>query len=152
MLIHDLSAEECGRVLTAAEVGHLACANQGQPYVVPIHIAFDAERHCVYCVSAIGQKVEWMRANPRVCLAVDHITDKNHWRTVVISGTYEELRGAADADDAERRCLRLFERRPEWWLPAMGGRLARDYRGVVLFRIRIERMTGRRATRDLGSG
>jgi hypothetical protein len=54
MLIHDLSAEECGRVLTAADLGHLACANHGEPYVVPIHLAFDAERRCVYGVSAIA--------------------------------------------------------------------------------------------------
>lgn len=147
MLIHDLSAEECGGVLAAADVGHLACANHGQPYVVPIHFAYDVERNCVYGVSAIGQKVEWMRANPLVCLAVEHVIDKNHWRTVVIAGTYEELRDAADTADAQRRCLRLFEQRSEWWLPAMADRLEHGYRGVVLFRIRIDRMTGRRAAR-----
>ena len=148
MQIHDLNREECAGVLSAADVAHLACARRGEPYVVPIHFSFDAERHCVYGVSAIGQKVEWMRANPRVCLAVEHVSDKNHWKTVVITGTYEELRNVADAEDAQRRCLRLFERRTEWWLPAMAARLGQDYHGVVLFRIRIDRMTGRAAARD----
>ena len=130
MLIHDLSPEECANVLQRAVLGHLACAKEGEPYVVPIHFAFDAERRCVYGVSMIGQKVEWMRANPRACLAVSDILDKDHWTTVIIAGSYEELRDTADAEDAERRCQQLFETRKEWWFPAMATRRTRDPRAV----------------------
>jgi nitroimidazol reductase NimA-like FMN-containing flavoprotein (pyridoxamine 5'-phosphate oxidase superfamily) len=148
MLIHDLSGDECVKVLQGTSVGHLACARDGEPYVVPIHFAFDPDRRCVYGVSMLGQKVEWMRANPRACLAVTDITDKHHWETVIIAGTYEELRDAPDADDAERRCQELFERNKEWWFPAMATRPAHQPRSVILFRIRIDHMTGRRAARS----
>ena len=148
MLIHDLSTQQCADVLQGAVLGHLACAKQDEPYVVPIHFAFDAERRCVYGVSMIGQKIEWMRANPRACLAVSDISDKDHWTTVIIAGAYEELRDTADPDDAERRCMRLLATRKEWWFPAMATRGSQDPRGVVLFRIVIEQMTGRQSARS----
>jgi nitroimidazol reductase NimA-like FMN-containing flavoprotein (pyridoxamine 5'-phosphate oxidase superfamily) len=148
MLIHELSAEECAGVLHAASVGYLACAKDGEPYVVPIHYAFDAERRCLYGLSMVGRKIEWLRANPRACLAVDDITDKNHWKTVIVAGAYEELRDAADREDAERRCHQLLGNREEWWFPAMAKSRTREPRGVVLFRIRIEQMTGRRSARS----
>ncbi len=148
MLVHDLSTEECANVLRSTFVGHLACARDGEPYVVPIHFAFDAERRCVYGVSGIGQKIEWLRANPRACLEADVITDKKHWNTVIVTGTYEELRGAADEEDAERRCQELFKNYNEWWFPALAKRRTQAPREAVIFRIRIERMTGRRSGRS----
>ena len=39
MLIRELSALECMRILTANRVGRLACAKDGQPYVVPFYYA-----------------------------------------------------------------------------------------------------------------
>jgi uncharacterized protein len=71
--------------------------------VVPIHYSFDADQHVIYVVSSEGQKVEWMRPNPRVCLTVDEISDKNHWTTVVLNGSYEEVTGLDDSGDAQKR-------------------------------------------------
>jgi nitroimidazol reductase NimA-like FMN-containing flavoprotein (pyridoxamine 5'-phosphate oxidase superfamily) len=67
---------------------------------------------------------------------------------VLVVGVYEELRNAADRDDAERRCHALFQDHQEWWFPAMAKRRSAEPRGVVLFRIRIEQVTGRRSTRS----
>ncbi|TIU55065.1 MAG: pyridoxamine 5'-phosphate oxidase family protein, partial [Mesorhizobium sp.] len=39
MLIRTLSALECTKLLTANRLGHLACAKDGQPYVVPLYYA-----------------------------------------------------------------------------------------------------------------
>jgi uncharacterized protein len=149
MLIHDLTADDCAGILTRTHVGHLACAKDGQPYIVPIHFSFDADQRCVYSVATVGQKIEWMRANPRVCLEVEDIADKDHWQTVVLSGTYNELGDAPGDAEARRRCHSLFEQRPEWWLPATAQRPPRELRAVVLYRIRIDRMSGRRAARNV---
>ena len=148
MLIHDLAFDECVQLLQRNSVGHLGCAKEDEPYVVPIHYSFDVEQHVIYVVSSLGQKVEWMRANPRVCLTVDEITDKNHWTTVVLNGSYEEVGDLNDSDEAQKRSQRLFHQRKEWWLPAMARHSADDAREVIVFQIRIDRMTGRRSRRS----
>jgi uncharacterized protein len=152
MLIHDLDFDECVQLLQRNAVGHLGCAKDGEPYVVPIHYSFDAGQHVIYAVSTVGQKIEWMRANPRVCLTVDEITDKNHWTTVVLTGSYEEL-DDADSGDAQKRSQRLLQQRKEWWLPAMAKHSPDAARKVVIFQIHIDRMTGRRSMRsDIATG
>jgi hypothetical protein len=148
MLIHDLAHDECVQLLRRNSVGHLGCAKNDEPYVVPIHYSFDADLHVVYVVSTLGQKVEWMRANPRVCLTVDEITDKDHWSTVVLHGSYEELEDIPDSGHAQQRSQQLFQQRKEWWLPAMGKHATEGPRKVVIFQIRIDRMTGRRSRRS----
>lgn len=148
MLIHDLTFDECVQLLQRSSIGHLGCAKDGQPYVVPIHFAFDADQHAIYVVSTEGQKVEWMRANPRVCLTVDEISDKNHWTTVVLDGAYQEIGGGGDSSDARDRSQQLFQERKEWWLPALAKRAGDSSHKVVLFQIRIDRMTGRRSRRS----
>jgi uncharacterized protein len=145
MLIHDLASDECVQLLQRNSVGHLGCAKDDEPYVVPIHYSFDAERQVIYVVSTLGQKVQWMRANPRVCLTVDEITDKNHWTTVVLNGSYEEI---DDSGDAGTRSHQLFQQRKEWWLPALAKHSPGAARKVVVFQIRIDRMTGRRSMRS----
>ncbi len=125
----------------------IACARHDQPYIVPIHFSFDAERKCLYSFSAIGQKIDWMRENPRVCVEVDDIADKDHWTTVLIFGGYEELTDSSDDIDARRRARILFEGRSEWWFPAAGKTESGTPSAVVIYRIRIDRMTGRQAAR-----
>jgi len=148
MLIHDLAFDECVQLLQRNSVGHLGCAKDDEPYVVPIHYSFDAEQHVIYVVSTLGQKVEWMRANPRVCLTVDEISDKNHWTTVVLNGAYEEIGDADVSNEAQKRSQRLFQQRKEWWLPAMAKHAGEATRRVLVFQIRIDRMTGRRSRRS----
>ena len=58
---------------------------------VPISYSFDAARDCLYCFSAVGQKILWMRDNPKVCVQFEEIHDKDHWATVLVFGRYEEL-------------------------------------------------------------
>jgi nitroimidazol reductase NimA-like FMN-containing flavoprotein (pyridoxamine 5'-phosphate oxidase superfamily) len=39
MVIHEISREQCLRVLARAWVARLACAHENQPYVVPVYLA-----------------------------------------------------------------------------------------------------------------
>ena len=82
MLVHELSATDCLEVLRRSDLGRLACAHNDQPYVVPIHFSFDAGRNCLYACSTVGQKIGWMRQNPKVCLEIEEFADKDHWTTV----------------------------------------------------------------------
>ena len=148
MLVHELSPNDCADVLSRTDVGRLACTRDDQPYIVPIHFSFDRERHCVYGFSGVGQKVRWMRENPRVCLEVERISGRGHWQTVLAFGRYEEIGDAPDDADTRRRALERFQQRREWWLPGAARVEGRDPHPVVVFRILIDRLTGRRAAQE----
>lgn len=146
MLVHELSADECLAVLACSDFGRLACAYGNQPYIVPVFYAFEASRRCLYAFSTVGQKIEWMRENPLVCVEIEDIRDKTHWTTVLVFGRYEELTDTPEDTAARHAAQRLFQERPEWWLPAAAKVPTREERGrMVVYRIQIDHMTGRRA-------
>ena len=73
MVIREMSKKECLRKLTGARLARLACSRENQPYVVPVYLACDEASGCLYGFTTPGQKIEWMRANPRVCVEVDEV-------------------------------------------------------------------------------
>ncbi len=146
MTIHELTVAECEAFLGNATVGRLGCAHRNQPYIVPVSVYFSRDEKCVYGFSTVGQKIEWMRENPNVCLEVDLISDQREWTTVLAVGRYEEL---GDSHRAERqRALELFQGHPRWWLPA-GARLVSggEHASRVIYRIHISSISGRKAVR-----
>jgi len=146
MLIRELTDDECIEVLSRNHLGHLACARLDQPYVVPIHFSFDAAPRCVYAFSTVGQKVRWMRDNPKVCLEVAEVADKQHWVSVVANGLYQEIQGDSKEEDARRRAAELFDQRAEWWLPGVANVPWRGRSDIVIYRIKIARLSGRRTS------
>src|SRR5262252_10382722 len=82
MNIDELNQQECLDFLSRASVARLACSRDGQPYVVPIGIAYDADY--IYCFSTEGMKIDWMRANPKICLQADEIKGQSDWVSVVV--------------------------------------------------------------------
>lgn len=62
MRIRILSALECTKILTAHRVGRVACARNGQPYIVPFYYAH-ADNH-LYAFSMPGEK-RWMPDLPK---------------------------------------------------------------------------------------
>jgi uncharacterized protein len=107
MRIREMNRTECARVLASAPVARLACARENQPYVVPVSLAYDEASGCLYGFTTVGQKLEWMRANPLVCVEVDEVTSRDSWVSVIAMGRYEELPshagGAADPPRAPVR-------------------------------------------------
>src|SRR5262245_54151651 len=73
MLVQEMTEAECLNTLARTRLGRLACAHQNQPYIVPIYFAY--EQPYLYAFTTPGQKVEWMRYNPLVCLEVDEVED-----------------------------------------------------------------------------
>ena len=132
-------------MLAVAAVGRLACTCQDQPYIVPIHLEFDGE--CLYGFATLGQKIEWMRLNPLVCVEVDDVTSQRQWSSVVAFGEYEELPATAANEESRGVAERLFQTQPMWWEPAMVPLVSDAPRAPILFRIRIRRLTGRRVQR-----
>ena len=147
MRIHELSVAECESILARCDLGRLGCANDNQPYVVPIHYSFDAESRCLDAFSSIGQKIAWMRQNPKVCVEVEDVTDRNRWVTVVVFGRFEEMGESVQDQRASITAFDQFSKRGEWLLPAAAKVGSGERHSVVIYRIRIHQMTGRRASR-----
>ena len=148
MLIHKLSPPECEEVLQRTDLARLACTHDGQPYIVPVHFSFDSDRGCLYSFSTVGQKIAWMRDNPKVCLEVDEIADKDHWTTVLVFGRYQEISDSDQDAETRQRAWERFQQRPEWWFPAAAKLPSRERHAMVIYRIQIDRVTGRRASRQ----
>jgi hypothetical protein len=146
MEINEMIAEECRAFLERASIGRLGCSFENQPYVVPIHFAYDDGY--LYVFSTLGQKVKWMRANPKVCVQMDDIQNQSQWASVIVNGEYEEL--AEPQHSAERNhASSLLAKHYHWWLNAMGERQMRVGDKAIeplFFRIRVRSMTGLRAT------
>ena len=187
MVIHEMTRDECLAVIAGGRLARLACARDNQPYVVPIYYAYDRSpdgEPWLYAFTTVGQKVEWMRANPRVCVEWDEVARYDRWESVVAFGRYEELSGAPDGraggdggrsperagtgappppDDSEagyerRRAQDLLRKHSTWWEPgcadwAASGR--RDHAQVMrplYYRIRLDQVTGRRASPGAADG
>jgi len=102
MVIREMSEGECRRVLSRARLARLACAHENQPYVVPVYLAYEATGY-LYGFTTPGQKVEWMRINPLVCVEVDEIATYDQWVSVIVFGRYEELPEAPASKGAHLR-------------------------------------------------
>jgi nitroimidazol reductase NimA-like FMN-containing flavoprotein (pyridoxamine 5'-phosphate oxidase superfamily) len=148
MLIHELNATECEELLKRETLGRLACSRDGQPYVVPIHFSYDPDHRCLYAFSTVGQKIAWMRENPKVCVEIEEIGHKNRWTTVLVFGRYEEINDSFEEAETRRRAWERFQHRPEWWFPAAAKLPSREHHAMVIYRILIDRLTGRRAARN----
>jgi len=146
MLIHEMTPEECGMALARLNFGRLACARDDQPYVVPIHFAYDGEH--LYGLTTAGQKIDWMRSNPRVCLEIDERASHHRWLSIVVLGRYEELLETPGCDRARAHALELLQRREIWWQPVSVSRPGREQRAPIFYRIHVMQMTGLRAEPD----
>lgn len=149
MLVRDLSKEECRDLLQRLGFGRLGCASKNQPYVVPIYFAYEPDH--LFGFSTVGQKIEWMRANPLVCVEADEVVHQDNWSSVLVLGRYEEL-----PDNPKYAALRvhahsLLEKRSLWWRLAIASSQTRDEHVQplpVLYCIHIDEMTGHRASPD----
>lgn len=122
-----MTEADCHRTLAESRLGRLACAQNNQPYVVPIYFVYD--QPCLYSFTTVGQKVEWMRSNPLVCLEVDEIVDSTHWMSIVAFGRYEELpdvetvlaesENGDDRSSLRRHAHALLQQHAEWWEPGV---------------------------------
>src|SRR5664279_4963914 len=88
-LIKEMDRESCTALLSRVRLGRLACAHEGQPYITPMF--WVPEGDCLYSFSTPGQKIRWMRQNPRVCIEFEEISSARDWATVIVLGRFEEL-------------------------------------------------------------
>lgn len=149
MKILELTKTECVEMLARLKLGRLACVKDDQPYIMPIYYAYH-ERH-LYSFAMLGRKINWMRANPHVCVEVDEILHRNEWISVIVQGQYEELLDTAKWKFVRELAHNLLQHQAMWWEPAY---VKTDYHYTmeeiipVYYRIHINEISGRCARPD----
>ena len=150
MRIDEMSKQECCDLLTRLGFGRLACAHENQPYVVPVYFAYEVDR--LYGFATMGQKIEWMRVNPLVCLQVDEVRSPLEWVSVVVRGRYEELSDRTKHYAKMRQhAQELLEKRSMWSQTGFAAAQTRkqfNRRFPIFYCIHIQQITGHRASPD----
>lgn len=144
MIVKEMSRHECTELLAAGRLGHLGCSKDGQPYVVPVHYAYAS--NSLYSFSVPGQKIDWMRENPKVCMQVQVRDENRGWRSVVVNGLFEELPDRVGSKIERDQAWSLLQTHANWWEPGSLKPINEALPGQPIFyRVRIESVSGRQS-------
>ncbi|WP_425067817.1 pyridoxamine 5'-phosphate oxidase family protein [Reyranella sp.] len=147
MLIESMTRQASIELLKRARVARLGYVHDGQPYIVPMLFAYNVDY--LYSFSTEGQKIAWMRADPRVCVEVDDLVTSQEWETVIVLGRFEELPPTEENETLISYAHALIQRRPVWWEPGFVKTIVDGKERpleTLYFRIRIDQISGRRGT------
>jgi nitroimidazol reductase NimA-like FMN-containing flavoprotein (pyridoxamine 5'-phosphate oxidase superfamily) len=138
--VQEMTDSEIGEVLARVGYGHLACARNNRPYVVPIHYVYDKLK--IYIYTTDGKKTDIIRDNPQVCLQVEEVIDNGDWRSVIVNG---EAKQVTDREEREK-AVKLIRSVNPTLTPAISIRWMDHWvreNIEVVYRIRPDTITGR---------
>jgi nitroimidazol reductase NimA-like FMN-containing flavoprotein (pyridoxamine 5'-phosphate oxidase superfamily) len=132
----------CTSLIQGERIGRLGCCKDGRAYVVPIH--YVSAGSMIYSFTMPGQKLDFMRGNPNVCLQIDKIERSEEWKCVLVEGVFRESTMEAD----QQEVWKLLEQHNDWW--EIGSQLVKHgeneaLRKPVYFSISMDVVTGRQA-------
>lgn len=132
-----MSSDEARKLFQVARAGRLGCIVNGEPYVVPVNFHLDGDS--LYAHSLPGLKISSLRENPRACVQIDQVENDLRWRSAIAFGAYEEITKPNERADILNKLLREFP-----MLTPVEAAITADgaSQQVIVFRIRIERLTG----------
>jgi len=96
-MLGELNELQMNHFLLTQAIGRIACTDGKKPYIVPVTYAYDGKD--IIGQTREGKKLTILRKNPNVCFEVDAMNNMVNWRSVIIDGTFSELKGA-EADKA----------------------------------------------------
>ena len=138
--VREMDQFEIDNVISGRDYGHLACSQNDQPYVVPVHYVYDESR--IYIYTTEGKKTEIIDSNPHVCLQVEEVTNGEDWRSVIVVGDASQITEPKEREKA----IRLIRAGNPTLTPALSVRWmdcwVRENREVI-YRITPTAMTGR---------
>lgn len=146
MLIHDMTRDKCLELLEDTHIGRIACAQDNQPYITPFSFVYHDD--FIYGFGTVGKRIDWMRANPRVCVEIEKIVNHREWQTVVVSGHYEELPDTSEFYQLRIAAHDLLSRFPNWWEPGYARTIHLETSRKlepIYFRIAIDEISGHQA-------
>lgn len=152
-MIGNLTFDQIEETLHGNLLGRLACSDNNTPYIVPINYVYDGKH--IIGHSLAGKKIAIMRNNPAVCFEVDQVTSFTDWKSVIVSGQYQEIKDEIEQYEA----MKLFVNKmlklkisetaipPELSAKRVHPRAPGNIRPVI-YRIIISEKTGRYEKND----
>jgi nitroimidazol reductase NimA-like FMN-containing flavoprotein (pyridoxamine 5'-phosphate oxidase superfamily) len=138
--VEEMGAGEMRAMLGRLGYGHLGCARDNRPYVMPIHYAY--ENPDIYIFTTEGMKTEFIAANPEVCLQVEEVDDPTNWKSVIATGKAERL---TDQGEIKRAMQSITKNNPtltpalnKMWIDSWG-----RASHITLYRIHPDIISGR---------
>ena len=143
----NMTTAEIENVLQSQSICRLVCNDIKFPYIIPISYYYDGKY--IYCQSQQGKKIELMQKNPNVTVLVDIIGSMNNYKSVIVKGEYQELKGLEA--DAARKLLfdQIFSlmttTRIHHFEHQESGKIDDSDRiKIIMFRIKILNTSGRK--------
>lgn len=146
MHIREMSHPEIVTMLERVSIGHLACSVEDMPYVVPVRFVY--HDGYLYSLTSAGKKMAMMNINRNVCINFLESNSRVDWRSLVITGIFEELPQSFDENSPMTLAHRLLSKTPEWWEPAYTRTELRGKERSLIpayFRISVLQTTGHQA-------
>lgn len=142
-----LTNEQIDLVLLSRIIGRLGCYSDNKVYVVPVSYVYDDG--CIYIRSQEGLKIQKMRSDPSVCFQVDDIENMVNWRSVIVWGKFEEIKGDEQAQRGAKMLTDRFAplltsesvRHPQ--ISSNRREVVEKGHRAVVFRIKVTEKTGR---------
>ena len=136
-----MTSAEMHSLLQTVGFGHLGCSQNGRPYVVPMHYAYDGKD--LFFFTTEGMKTQFMKGNSEVCLQVEEVGDSTNWRSVMVIGRAERL---TEPEEMERAMQLITERNPSLTPAISATQIDTWGRGVdiALYRIQPKIIDGRK--------
>ena len=147
-MITDLKKDACFEILSNNYIGHLAYVYNNTPYVIPITYFYDKTYIRVICYTGEGHKTTALRANGSAALEVAEIEFIDHYRTVLVHGTFEELEGLDAKYDLHKFTLGVKnliserDHRKVNFIPEFSGKTHPEAQPIV-YHIKIQEITGK---------
>jgi len=142
IIVEEMENKEIHEVLDKVKFGHLGCAHDNIPYVVPINYVY--LQPYIYIYTTEGKKADIIRSNPAVCLQVEEIKDRKHWRSVIFTGTALAM---TEGSEREKAVAEIVKTNPTL-TPAVSVQWMDDWvreNIEVIYRIDPVTITGRKA-------
>lgn len=145
-MLGKLDIDQMNSLLSSQALGRLACTDGLHPYIIPITYTYDG--NYIYGQTNEGRKLEILRKNPNICFQVERMMDMRNWESILVYGKFEELKNK-EAESARGILYnRFFPLMTSSTVHSFGNETATEIEDAnrvkpVMFKIKIERMTGR---------
>lgn len=139
--MEPLEPQEARELLRNSRVGVLALADGGKAYALPLHFGYDGSH--IYFHSHHGLKDEFIKTTREACLAVTVVGGDDDWESVLVFGPVDKVQ-MNDEILAAMDAMMAYPPPPEFGF-TKGGAPKRSSKDMYFWRLRTERITGRKS-------
>lgn len=145
-MLGDLNKKEIIDLLEDQVVGRLGCHANDETYIVPLNYVY--QNDAIYAHSGAGKKIDMMRINPKVCFQIEELHDVFRWKSVIVWGTFEELKDEERQQALQGIIIKIMQLRDKATLDPSHAIPAELQDNLIVYKINIKEATGKYEAHD----